>query len=179
MAYLYLTIAVISEVIATLSLKASEEFTKLLPSIIVIVGYGISFYFLTLCLRTIPVGITYALWSAFGIVIVAIGGRVIYDQVLDLPAIVGMTLIIIGVVTINVFQRRRSFDRYVAVRKQLPARFLSPSQFLNRTLGRVRVRFQHLFESTTSAPRPKYEKSRPQFFWNRDLCLSVLVQRIL
>jgi len=105
MAYLYLTIAVISEVVATLSLKAADEFTKLLPSILVIVGYGISFYFLMLCLRTIPVGITYALWSGFGIVIVAIGGRVIYHQVLDLPAIVGMTLIAIGVVTINIFSK--------------------------------------------------------------------------
>ncbi len=105
MAYLYLTIAVILEVVATLSLKAADEFTKLLPSIVVIVGYGISYYFLMLCLRTIPVGIIYGLWSGFGIVLVAIGGRVIYHQVLDLPAIVGITLIAIGVVTINIFSK--------------------------------------------------------------------------
>ena len=72
MAYIYLTIAIIMEVAATSALKASQEFTKLIPSLIVIVGYGISFYLLTLVLRTIPVAITYAIWSAAGIVLVAI-----------------------------------------------------------------------------------------------------------
>ena len=72
MTYLFLAIAIIAEVAATSALKASEEFTRLVPSIIVIVGYGIAFYLLTLVLRVIPIGITYAVWSGVGIVLVAI-----------------------------------------------------------------------------------------------------------
>ena len=105
MAYLYLTIAIVTEVAATSALKASEEFTKLFPSLIVIVGYGISFYFMTLVLRTIPVGITYAVWSGIGIVLVAIVGALLYKQIPDLPAIIGMGLIILGVVVIHVFSK--------------------------------------------------------------------------
>ena len=103
MAYLYLTIAIIAEVAATSALKASEEFTKLFPSLIVVVGYGIAFYFLTLVLRTIPIGITYAVWSGLGIVLVAIVGAVLYKQIPDAPAIIGMGLIVSGVLTIHVF----------------------------------------------------------------------------
>ncbi|NOY40385.1 MAG: multidrug efflux SMR transporter [Planctomycetes bacterium] len=105
MAYLYLAIAIVAEVIATSALKASEEFTKLVPSLIVAVGYGIAFYFMTLVLRTIPLGITYAVWSGVGIVLVAIVGVFLYKQIPDTPAIFGMGLIISGVVVIHVFSK--------------------------------------------------------------------------
>jgi small multidrug resistance pump len=105
MAYLYLVIAIGAEVVATSMLKASAEFTKLLPSLIVVIGYGISFYFMALVLRTIPVGITYAVWSGVGIVLIAIAGALLYKQVPDLPAIIGMGLIVLGVVIINVFSK--------------------------------------------------------------------------
>ena len=103
LAYLYLGIAIIAEVIATSSLKASEEFTRLIPSVIVVIGYGLSFYFMTLVLRSIPVGITYAVWSGVGIVLVAVIGIFLYKQVPDLPAMIGMGLIVAGVVVIHVF----------------------------------------------------------------------------
>ena len=105
MTYLYLAIAIIAEVAATSALKASEEFTNLIPSIIVVAGYGIAFYFLTLVLRVIPVGITYAVWSGLGIVLVSIVGIFLYKQTPDIPAIIGMGLIVLGVVVINVFSK--------------------------------------------------------------------------
>lgn len=105
MGYLYLTIAIIAEVIATNALKASEEFTKLVPSIIVVVGYGAAFYFLALVLQVIPVGIAYAIWAGMGIVLVAIVAALVFKQIPDVPAIVGMVLIISGVVVINVFSK--------------------------------------------------------------------------
>jgi small multidrug resistance pump len=103
MDYLYLAIAIIAEVIATSALKASEEFTRLFPSCIVIVGYGLAFYFMTLVLRTIPVGITYAVWSGFGIVLIAVISAFLYKQIPDIPALIGMGLIISGVVVIQIF----------------------------------------------------------------------------
>jgi len=105
MAYLYLGIAIIAEVVATSALKASAEFTRLWPSLIVVVGYGVAFYFLTLVLRTIPIGITYAVWSGIGIVLVAVIGALLYKQVPDIPAIIGMGLIISGVVVIHAFSK--------------------------------------------------------------------------
>ena len=108
MKFLYLAIAIVAEVLATTSLKASEGFTKLVPSVIVIVGYAVAFYCLTLVLRSIPVGITYALWAGLGIVLVAIAGAVAYKEVPDLPAVVGMALIVAGVVIINVFSKTAS-----------------------------------------------------------------------
>ncbi len=105
MAYLYLAVAIIAEVIATSALKASEEFTKLVPSAIVIIGYGVAFYCLTLVLRNIPVGITYAIWAGLGIVLIAIVGALLFRQVPDIPAVLGMTLIVSGVVVINVFSK--------------------------------------------------------------------------
>jgi small multidrug resistance pump len=105
MGYVYLSIAIIAEVVATSALKASEEFTKLVPSIIVIVGYGFSFYFLSLVLKIIPVGITYAIWSGIGIVLITIAGAVFFKQIPDMPAMIGMALIISGVVVINVFSK--------------------------------------------------------------------------
>lgn len=105
MAYVYLALAIVAEVAATSALKASEEFTRLVPSTIVVVGYGVAFYFMTLVLRTIPVGITYAVWSGVGIVLVAIIGAILYEQVPDAAAILGMALIISGVVVIHVFSK--------------------------------------------------------------------------
>ena len=105
MVYFYLTIAIIAEVAATSALKASEEFTRLYPSIIVIVGYGVAFYFMTLVLRTIPVGITYAVWSGLGIVLVTIVGMLVYKQIPDMAAIIGMGLIVSGVVVIYLFSK--------------------------------------------------------------------------
>jgi len=103
MAYFYLAIAIIAEVAATSALKASAEFTRLVPSLIVIVGYGIAFYCMTLVLRSIPVGVTYAVWAGLGIVLVTIVGAVLYKEIPDLPAVIGIGLIIAGVVVINVY----------------------------------------------------------------------------
>ena len=105
MTYIYFAAAIVSEVIATSSLKASEEFTKLIPSLMVIIGYSISFYLVTLVLRTIPIGITYAIWSGVGIVLVALVGAIIYKQIPDFPAVLGMGLIVAGVIIINVFSK--------------------------------------------------------------------------
>jgi small multidrug resistance pump len=103
MAYLYLAIAIVSEVVGTAALKASEEFTKLWPSLIVLVGYASAFYFLTLTLRTIPVGIAYAVWAGVGIVLICVVSWILYKQTLDMPAIIGVALIAAGVVLINGF----------------------------------------------------------------------------
>ncbi|AOS98440.1 Multidrug transporter EmrE [Microbulbifer aggregans] len=105
MAYLYLAIAILAEVAATTALKASEQFTRPLPSALVIFGYGLAFYMLALVLRTIPVGIAYAIWAGVGILLVALAGAVIYREVPDWPAVIGMTLIIAGVVIINLFSK--------------------------------------------------------------------------
>jgi len=105
MAYFYLALAIIAEVAATSALKASEEFTRLVPSAIVVIGYVIAFYLLTLVLRTVPVGIAYALWAGLGIVLVAITGAVVYRQIPDLPAVLGMVLIVVGVAVINIFSK--------------------------------------------------------------------------
>jgi small multidrug resistance pump len=101
--WLALAIAIVAEVVATSALKMTGEFTKLLPSLVVVTGYAIAFYFMTLSLRVLPVGIMYAIWAGLGIVLVAIIGLVVYKQVLDFPAILGLTLIVSGVVVINVF----------------------------------------------------------------------------
>ncbi|MGO4572934.1 DMT family transporter [Microvirga sp. 2TAF3] len=105
MNYAYLLVAILSEVVATSALKASEGFSRLWPSIIVVVGYGLAFYCLSLTLRTIPVGIAYALWSGIGIVLIALAGWLFYRQALDLPAILGIALILAGVLVINLFSR--------------------------------------------------------------------------
>jgi len=105
MSYLYLAIAILAEVIATSALKASAEFTKLVPSIIVVVGYCISFYLLTLVLRTLPIGTTYAIWSALGIVLITLVGIFAYKEIPDVPALIGMGLIIAGVIVINLFSK--------------------------------------------------------------------------
>ncbi|WP_410013783.1 DMT family transporter [Sodalis sp. C49] len=105
MTYLYLLIAIISEVIATSSLKASAGFTKMYPSIIVIVGYCISFILLSQVLKTMPVGVAYAAWASLGIVFVAVSGYFFFDQKLDIYAILGMFMIIGGVLVMNVISK--------------------------------------------------------------------------
>lgn len=105
MAYLYLGLAIFAEVIATSLLKASAEFTRLWPSIGTVVGYGIAFYCLSLSLRTIPVGITYAIWSGVGIVLITAIGWIVYGEKLDTPALAGCGLIISGVLVINLFSK--------------------------------------------------------------------------
>ena len=107
MSYLYLAIAILTEVIATSALRATEEFTKFWPSLIVIISYALSFYFLTLTLRSIPLGVTYAVWSGIGIVLITIAGVLLYKQTPDLPAIIGMGLIISGVIVIHLFSKMK------------------------------------------------------------------------
>jgi Membrane transporters of cations and cationic drugs len=101
--YLILLLAIIFETIATSYLKQSEQFTKFLPSIITILGYAAAFYCLSIVLKSIPVGIAYAIWSGVGIILIALIGFFVFKQHLDLPAIIGLGLIIAGVVVINVF----------------------------------------------------------------------------
>jgi small multidrug resistance pump len=101
MHWLYLSIAILAEVIATSSLKAAEGFTRLIPSLIVVFGYGTAFYFLSLTLRTMQVGTAYAIWSGVGTVIISIVAWLLYNQKLDAPSILGMALIISGVVIIK------------------------------------------------------------------------------
>ena len=103
--FFFLGIAIIFEIIATSALKKSEQFTQIIPSIITIVGYFAAFYFLSFAIRTIPVGIAYAIWSGVGIVLITIIGAIFFKQIPDLPAIIGLALIMIGVVVINVFSK--------------------------------------------------------------------------
>jgi small multidrug resistance pump len=105
MKYVYLLIAILSEVAATTALKASDQFTRLWPSVIVVLGYASAFYFMSLTLKSIPVGITYAIWSGIGIVLISVTSYVFYHQKLDTPAIVGMAFIIAGVLIINLFSK--------------------------------------------------------------------------
>ncbi|WLT05867.1 DMT family transporter [Gilliamella apis] len=102
-AYLLLFAAIICEVIATSSLKLSNGFTNLTFSIITIIGYSASFYILSLALKTIPVGIAYAIWSGIGIIIISLIAWIFLKQSLDLAALIGMGFIILGVVIINLF----------------------------------------------------------------------------
>ena len=101
MHYFYLAIAIASEVAGTMSLKASEGFTRLVPSIVVVIGYASAFYFLSLCLQRLSIGTAYAIWAGAGIVLIALLGLLIYGERLDAPAVVGMALIVAGVVVIN------------------------------------------------------------------------------
>ena len=104
-AYAWLGLAIIAEVIATSALKASEGFTRLWPSVVTAVGYGIAFYALSLTLRTMPTGIAYAIWSGVGIVLISAVGWVWFRQALDVPAMIGLGLIVAGVLVVNVFSK--------------------------------------------------------------------------
>lgn len=101
--YIYLAIAIAAEVVATTSMKAIDGFNKPLPLALVIGGYAIAFWMLTMVVKSIPVGIAYAIWAGLGIVLVSIAALVIYQQKLDLPAVVGMGMIVSGVVVIQLF----------------------------------------------------------------------------
>ena len=101
--WLILFVAIVSEVIATSALKSSEGFSRFWPSVVVVIGYGIAFYCLALTLRVIPMGVVYAIWSGIGIVLIALVGWFLFDQKLDLPAVLGIGLIASGVVVMNVF----------------------------------------------------------------------------
>ncbi|HJV76072.1 MAG TPA: SMR family transporter [Noviherbaspirillum sp.] len=103
--WLFLSVAIVAEVIATTALKASDSFTKLWPAVFVIAGYGVAFYFLSLTLRAIPVGIAYAVWSGVGIVLISAIAWFWYGQKLDLAAILGMALIVAGVIVLNLFSK--------------------------------------------------------------------------
>ena len=105
MVYVYLAIAIVGEVVATSALKASESFTKPLPSLLVVVGYGVAFYFLSVCLESISVGVAYAIWSGLGIVLVTAAAAVLYKQVPDGWAILGMALIVAGVLVLNLLSK--------------------------------------------------------------------------
>lgn len=101
--YLYLLIAVAAETIGTSSIQASQQFTRLWPSLLAIGSFAIAFYFLGLTLKFMPVGVMYALWSGLGIVFIALIGWTVFGQVLDLAAVAGMGLIVAGIVVINLF----------------------------------------------------------------------------
>lgn len=106
--YIFLALAILCESVGTSFLKASEGFTKPLQTIIFVVAMSASFYFLTHAIKVIPIGIAYAIWSAVGIVLISLVGYFVYKQSLDLPAILGIALIIIGVVVINMFSKSAS-----------------------------------------------------------------------
>jgi len=103
--WVFLVAAIVAEVVATSALKASEGFSKPLPSLAVVAGYAVAFYFLSLTLKTIPVGIAYAIWSGLGVVLIALVGWLAFGQRLDLPALAGMVLIVAGVLVMNLFSR--------------------------------------------------------------------------
>ena len=105
MTYLYLTITILAEVIGVGFLKETKEFTKFIPSLIVISCYGITLYFLSLVMRTMPVSTAYAVWAAFGIIFVVIVGVVFYKEPVDAPAIIGTAFIAVGLVVINMYSK--------------------------------------------------------------------------
>lgn len=103
--YIYLTIAVLAETIGTTALQASQQFTRIVPSAIVVIGYAVSFYFMALTLKVMPVGIVYAIWSGLGILLIAAIGFVVFGQRLDWPAVAGLMLIILGIMVIHLFSK--------------------------------------------------------------------------
>ena len=105
MTFIYLVLAVVAEVVATSALKASLGFTRLWPSLLVVAGYGIAFYLLGLALRSLPVGVAYAIWAGLGIVLVTLVGMVVFGERPDLPGVLGIVLIVAGVVVLQVFSK--------------------------------------------------------------------------
>ncbi|MFC6687423.1 DMT family transporter [Jhaorihella thermophila] len=101
--YLYLFLAIAAETVGTTALQASQQFTRAGPSVLVVAAYALSFYFMSFALKAMPVGIVYAIWSGLGIVFIAALGFVIFGQRLDLPAVLGMGLIIAGILVIHLF----------------------------------------------------------------------------
>ena len=105
MGYWYLVVAILSEVVATSALNASQGFTRLWPSLVTVFGYCLAFYFLSLTLRTVPMGSAYAVWAGAGIVLIALSGAIFFKQLPDLPAVLGMLFIIVGVVLVSAVSR--------------------------------------------------------------------------
>lgn len=103
MHYLALLAAIVAETIGTSALQASQQFTRLGPSVLVIVSYSLSFYLLSITLKVMPVGVVYALWSGLGIVLIALAGFFLFGQKLDTPAVIGLGLIVAGVICLQVF----------------------------------------------------------------------------
>ena len=101
--WVYLGLAIFSEVVATASLKSTEGFTRLVPSIVVLVGYSAAFYFLSLTLDTIPIGVAYAVWSGVGVATITLVSFVVYDQKIDAAGLLGIGLIVAGVVVLRLF----------------------------------------------------------------------------
>jgi small multidrug resistance pump len=106
--YVWLAIAIVAEVIGTSALRASEGFSRLWPSLVVVAGYGVAFYCLSLTLKSMPVGIVYAIWSGVGIVLITLVAIVLYRQVPDLAAIAGLGLIVAGVAVLNLFSKMQA-----------------------------------------------------------------------
>ncbi|EPS1223619.1 MULTISPECIES: DMT family transporter [Burkholderia] len=106
--YAWLAIAIVAEVIGTSALRAADGFTRFWPSVLVVAGYGVAFYCLSLTLRTMPVGIIYAVWSGAGIVLITLVAMLLYRQVPDVPAVIGLGLIIAGVVVLNLFSKMQA-----------------------------------------------------------------------
>lgn len=105
MHYLYLGIAIVAEVAATSALKAADGFSRLVPSVVVVIGYALAFYFLSLTLRSMAVGVVYAVWSGVGIALICIIGALLYQQRLDVAALIGIALIVAGVLVLNLFSK--------------------------------------------------------------------------
>ena len=101
--WIFLFVAILSETIATSALKMSEGFTVFLPSVLVVLGYSLSFYFLSLTLRSVPIGVAYAIWSGVGLALVTLIGWLAFNQKLDAAAIIGISLIMLGVVVMFSF----------------------------------------------------------------------------
>ncbi|MGN6233401.1 MAG: DMT family transporter [Trinickia sp.] len=106
--YLWLAIAIVAEVIGTSALRASEGFTRLAPALVVVAGYGLAFYCLSMTLKSMPVGIVYAIWSGVGIVLITLVAMVLYRQIPDLAAVAGLSLIVAGVVVLNLFSNMQA-----------------------------------------------------------------------
>lgn len=106
--YAWLAIAIVAEVVGTSALRAAEGFTRLWPTLVVTLGYGTAFYCLSLTLKSMPVGIVYAIWSGAGIVLITLVALVLYRQVPDWPAVVGLALIVAGVVVLNLFSKMQA-----------------------------------------------------------------------
>jgi small multidrug resistance pump len=103
--YIYLILAVAAETVGTTALQASQQFTKAAPSVLVVISYAIAFYLLSLTLRTMPVGVVYAMWSGLGIVFIALIGYLVFGQRLDWPAVLGIAMILGGILVIHLFSR--------------------------------------------------------------------------
>lgn len=103
MLYAMLVLAIVFEVLGTSAMQAAQHFTRLLPTLVMVVCYAVAFYFLSYTLKAIPVGIAYAIWSGLGIVLISVAGYFLFGQKLDFAAVLGLGLIIAGVVVLNLF----------------------------------------------------------------------------